>query len=289
MLVCLVTSCPFLVFRWSHIWSRFRFRLRHLSLCTHLRGFHYSRRRWEDQDFRRTYDPRDAKAFEPTRCCLKHGRNAQWRGQKDLHYTNWVRATSHNEGDDDILCRKLRLRPLRSIRVQGLRESFLIARWKQNYPRKRAILLPRDSFPAWACLKIWHRWGRHPKVHLRLNHEVRRRHQKRLFQTHYDCRWQHFVPQHFSEALARDQCPCTSQSSHQNYWEPRAQVLSLARRLYPRNSVHVPWHVDHEIWVWRVRSLCHPPQVLLKKEPSSPQTILLPLQRKRTIDNTRHR
>jgi len=279
MLVRLVTSSPFPVFWWSHIWSRFRFWLRHLSLCTHLWGFHYSRRRWEDQHFRRTLDSGDAKAFEPTRCCLKHDRNAQWLSQKDIYNTNWVRATSHHEGDHDILCWKLRFCPPRSIRVQGLWESFPVARWQQNYPWQRAFLLPRDSFLAWACLKSWHRPRRYPKVHLRLNHEVRRRHQERLFQTHYDCRRQHFVPQHFIETLARDQCPCSSQSSHQNYWEPWAQVLSLAGRLNPCDSVNVPRYVDHEIWVWRIRSLCHPPQVLLKKE-STPHTIPLPLQRK---------
>merc|ERR1711939_909429 len=150
----------------------------------------------------------------------------------------------------DVHCRRLHLpgEVLRAARRPG------------HHHRQREVQVPRGSLPA-----LFPGYGglRHPRDHLQLHHEVRRRHQEGPVCQHCHVRWHHHVPRYRRQDAEGDHCPGSQHHQDQDHCSSREEVLCLDRWLHPRLPVHLPADVDLQAGVRRVRPIHCPPQVLL--------------------------
>ena len=106
---------------------------------------------------------------------------------------------------------------------------------------------------------------RHPRDHLQLHHEVRRRHQEGPVRQHRAVRRHHHVPRYRRQDAEGDHRPRPLHHQDQDHRSPREEVLRLDRRIHPGLPLHLPADVDLQAGVRRVRPIHCPPQVLLSQ------------------------
>jgi len=139
-------------------------------------------------------------------------------------------------------------------------EVVRAARRPGHHHWQRALPLPRGPLPA---LFLGYGADWHPRVHLQLDHEVRRGYPQGLVRQHCLVWWYHHVPRHCGPHAEGDHRLGSLYHEDQDHCSPRAQVLCLDWWLYLVLSLHLPTDVDLQERVRRGRSLHCPPQVLL--------------------------
>merc|ERR1712110_100558 len=138
---------------------------------------------------------------------------------------------------------------------------------------QRAVQVPRGSVPA----KLpGHGVLRHPRDHLQLHHEVRRRHQEGPVRQHCAIGRHHHVPWHRRQDAEGDYGPRPLHHEDQDHRPTREEVLCLDRRLHPGFSLNLPADVDLKAGVRRVRPLHCAQEVLLRSFSSKAANALCP-------------
>src|SRR6185312_7447971 len=129
-----------------------------------------------------------------------------------------------------------------------------------HHRRQRALPLPGGAVQAQPDRQGV---GWCPQDHLRLDHEVRRRHPQGPLRQHRAVWRYHHVRGHRRAHGEGDQGPGPRLHEDQDRRAPGAQVLRLDRRLHPCLALHLPADVDQQAGVRRVWPADRPPQVLL--------------------------
>merc|ERR1712037_166332 len=139
-------------------------------------------------------------------------------------------------------------------------EVLRASRRPGDHHRQREVQVPRGPLPAQLPGNgvLWH-----PRDHLQLHHEVRRRYQEGPVRQHCPLWWHHHVPRNCRQHAEGDHRPGSLHHQDQDHRSPREEVLRLDRRLHPGFPLHLPADVDLQAGVRRVRPLHCPPQVLL--------------------------
>merc|ERR1712105_472802 len=178
-----------------------------------------------------------------------------------LHYHRRERDRQGHQGEALLRCPGLRAGDVHGCCLHLPGEVLRAARRPGHHHRQREVQVPRGPLPALLSSE----WSlRHPRDHLQLHHEVRRRHQEGPVRQHRHVRRHHHVPRYRRQDAEGDHRPRSLHHQDQDHRSPREEVLRLDRRIHPGFPVHLPADVDHQAGVRRVRPLHGPPQVLLR-------------------------
>merc|ERR1712088_397514 len=180
----------------------------------------------------------------------------------------WLLLHHHRrEGDREghqgeaLLCRpRLRAGDGHRRQLQQPREVLRASRRSGHHHRQREVPLSRGSLPAFLP---WYGVLWHPRDHLQLHHEVRRRHQEGPVRQHRPLRWNHHVPRYRRQDAEGDHRTGSLHNEDQDHRSSREEVLRLDRRIHPGFSIHLPADVDLQTGVRRVWTFHCPQEMFL--------------------------